>query len=106
MIIGVVNQTVIGKYNAFCTPAFLPCGADIAFIIDTPSCFRQLFFQIAEDVSSNAAAGEIQFQRPAFPTCVPGYALGDIVVGEMSVSANIKCYFVSGIIPAVFLYRK
>ena len=92
MIRGVVDQTVIGKYDPLCTPAGTTQCVNIAFVIGVP--LREQAFPVVKPVTADAFSRGIFFQRTAAPAQGSCLAFGNKVVRESAVLTDILRYLI------------
>ena len=90
MVIGVVDQTVVGEDDALGAPAFGTQGVDVALGPFPALGIGQKSLVIAEFIAADAHAGGESLQATAFPAQGPGFFLGHEVIGQTAVGVDIQ----------------
>ena len=90
MVVGVINQAVVGKDDALGTAAGCADGVDVTFSPLAAFGVGQKAFVVAEIVAADGLAGSDLIQRAALPAIeVFGVLFGHIVGGQLAVQMDV-----------------
>ena len=101
MVIGIIDQAVIGKDDALRSACTLAQRVDIALFPGTSLGFGEQAFVVAEEITADTHTREVFFQTAAGPAGFPCFFLGDEVGGKMPVLVQIQRNIFLGGIAAV-----
>ena len=83
MVVGIIDQAVIGKDDALRSACTLTQSVDIALFPGTSLGFGEQTFVVAKEITADTHAREVFFQAAARPAGFPCFFLGDEVGGKM-----------------------
>ena len=103
MVIGIVNQAVIGIDDALRTAGILSFGINVAFVVLASLLCGKLLFIVAEVGSADGGAFFIPFHGAAGPAERFGFRLRNVVAGQLAVRVDVKGNVILRIIRTVFV---
>ena len=102
MVLGVIDQAVVGKDDALCTPLVGAQRVDVTLGVASAVLFGENALIVSEMAAADAFAGGIRLERPAGPAELFCFLLRDEVGGQVSVGMQIQRDVVLRGIDAVF----